>query len=634
VRADILSLAAGRRRLGGAVYGLLTMLAAGLVALSRVADSDVWWHIANGEWLLAHGWLPAGDVFSHTATGARDVPYAWLFDLLAALWARAVGIELLPLMQAGIVALLFGVLFRTGGLLGLPAPARAIALVAVAPLLRFHLVPRPHLLGYLCLGLLLLAVAAHSRSGRLRSLLAAVLTIWVWRQLHASYPLGLAVLGLYLAFPWILRSASGASPGAQSSRGSRALVLCGASAVLVLPPLGWEGTRWIFETLRLVALHQVPILEWTPPAAFGSRFDGFWLYCAVGLTGLLASPRARTPFVVGSFAMTCLMALGAIRHVCPFVLLTIVPVTAAWCEVLERLSRRWTLPRPALMRAATAAALGVACAMSLRAGILGAYPPFGLGVVAEAVPAGAARFIEANGLRGNVYNTYRLGGYLVWRLAPAGIKVFWDGRLLIYAGLFERVRAAGRAADGGHALDELLRELDVGLAVLDYRDASPIARRVLGHPDWALVYWDDSAMVLVRRAGPHGRQTARESRMVRPWDRSLAFLEAPRAQLVRMRAELGRKLDEDPASSRAAALLGIVLLKLGEPAQAVDLLQSHLRRRRESSWVRLVLAQALMSCGRPAEALEALQGLDERDEGVLHVREEALRALRSGTGSS
>ena len=45
----------------------------------------------------------------------------------------------------------------------------------------------------------------------------------------------------------------------------------------------------------------------------------------------------------------------------------------------------------------------------------------------EIYPVGAADFVIANDLKGNLFNTYFWGGYLIWRLGPER-KVFVDGR--------------------------------------------------------------------------------------------------------------------------------------------------------------------------------------------------------------
>jgi hypothetical protein len=615
-------------------YGLLVALATFVLSLSQVADYDLWWHLSYGDWLLAHRSFPVGDLFSHTAAGSHDVLYAWLFELVTAGAAHEIGVERLPLLQALLGASTFVVLYGACRALRLPAPSCAAGVLAAAPILRFHLVLRPHLASYVCLAVLVLLLVSSDRGRRPLVLGAAVPLLWVWRQIHASYPLGMAVLAVGLAWPhWSRVSKEAGEEAAHDSmRGAhRALIFCAAALCFVLPPLGWEGTAWIADTMRLVMPGGGLVTEWAPPTAFPGQFGPFWLYTVLGLLGLLASRRARTPLTVALFAAGSLMALSGIRHVCSFVILTLAPVTLAWTELCTRLAGRLALSLEIRRTVAVAGVLG-ASAWCVASSFGDAYPPFGLGVVQNAFPSGAAAFIEQTDLRGRMYNTHRLGGYLIWRLGELGHaegrKVFWDGRLLLFRGLFEQIGNALAASDQEAAVDTLIQRLGVDYAVLDYPDENPIALRLREDPGWALVYWDDSAMVLVKRDGPGRRLLPLEWRLVRPWDRSLRFLDRTGADLPLLRAELGRKLDEDPRCARAAALYGTLLLKLGQARPAAIFVQRFLKSQKESEWVRVVLAQALLTDGRAREALDALEPLhgSGRSRAAVAEIERASRA--------
>ena len=56
-------------------------------------DGDTWWHMATGEWILAHGRVPDRDVFSYTQAGRPWVAHEWLSEALMALAARAAGLH-------------------------------------------------------------------------------------------------------------------------------------------------------------------------------------------------------------------------------------------------------------------------------------------------------------------------------------------------------------------------------------------------------------------------------------------------------------------------------------------------------------------------------------------------------------
>jgi hypothetical protein len=75
---------------------------------------------------------------------------------------------------------------------------------------------------------------------------------------------------------------------------------------------------------------------------------------------------------------------------------------------------------------------------------------------------------------------------------------------------------------------------------------------------WALVFWDDTAMVYVRRTAESGELvTAREYRHVYPENTAcqLELIADGTADLGECRRELQRKLDADPGCRRATDLL-------------------------------------------------------------------------------
>lgn len=75
---------------------LIFALFAGLAAFVLAAfspgllnDSDTYWHIRAGEWMLAHGQVLRADVFSYTAANAPWHTQEWLAEIAMALSWRA-----------------------------------------------------------------------------------------------------------------------------------------------------------------------------------------------------------------------------------------------------------------------------------------------------------------------------------------------------------------------------------------------------------------------------------------------------------------------------------------------------------------------------------------------------------------
>ena len=130
---------------------------------------------------------------------------------------------------------------------------------------------------------------------------------------------------------------------------------------------------------------------------------------------------------------------------------------------------------------------------------------------ANEYPVHAAEFLEREAVPRRLFNEVAFGGYLIWRFPER--PVFIDGRNEIYPELLQEIHAG---MGNVQSFWELTRRWQLDAALLRY----PPQGMVVGYPqpgsgrrdvvrswsevffprrEWALVYWDDTAMVRVRR---------------------------------------------------------------------------------------------------------------------------------------
>lgn len=67
------------------------MFALTLFAPGMLNDGDSFWHLAVGDWIIAHRAVPHTDPFSYTFAGAPWVSHEWLSEVLMAASFRAAG---------------------------------------------------------------------------------------------------------------------------------------------------------------------------------------------------------------------------------------------------------------------------------------------------------------------------------------------------------------------------------------------------------------------------------------------------------------------------------------------------------------------------------------------------------------
>lgn len=529
---------------------LALALLAGAAAFAKTRVYDVWWHMAAGRLILSTASIPRADDFSFTSAGVAWVDHEWLFQAILYLLYAGLGVAGLWLLKAlcafGTVGLGWLAQQRAGGAVGLSLLLAALA----APGFRFRLTERPESVSLLMTALaafLLLDLA--TRPGRTAARLGLLgAAVAVWANLHGGALLAPALAAACAAGAWLDRLRAGRGAPEASVRAARvasaAVGVC-AAAVAVNP----YGARiYLVPGEIAAALSPVNLVnpEWLVPS--WSDFRWFYLAAAAVAAAAAAGVARGRPH---AFARACVLlapaalAATALRHIGVF--FALVPVALD----PESLPRRLRLLPP---WAGAAAALASALAMAQ-------LPPagslVGLGFREGRYPVDAADFVQAHMPDARLYNDAGFGGYLIWRGYP-GRRVFLDGRNEVHAALLKEI---SRALDDGRLWHELMARHGVEGAIVQYRyepiEILDAATGIISHgtfseahfplATWALVHWDDVAMVYVRRGGRlSALAEGREYRQVRPEAWRLGQLRRETAPPAELLDEIRRKLTEDP----------------------------------------------------------------------------------------
>src|SRR4029079_10121602 len=109
--------------------GVYALVAIGGRALLN--DSDTYWQIAVGQWILDHNALPRVDIYSFTKAGEPWVSSSWLAQVLYATSYNLAGWTGPVCLAAGCIAATFALLTH---ILGRRIPAAFAVAVAIAAL--------------------------------------------------------------------------------------------------------------------------------------------------------------------------------------------------------------------------------------------------------------------------------------------------------------------------------------------------------------------------------------------------------------------------------------------------------------------------------------------------------------------
>jgi len=453
----------------------------------EISDPDFWWHLSTGKYIVETHTIPHADIFSFTNAGRPWVTHEWLAEIfIFALYALG-SFPLLILIFAALMTLAFALVYlRSPGQPYIAAFAMILAALATAPMWGV----RPQMLSLLLTSVFLWIL---DRKGRSIWLLPCLMLLWV--NLHSGYALGLVIVGVYV-FAEIITGFNVSSRFEVPSLGFSllfVLVLC-IMAVL-FNPNGATMYIYPFETLTSPTM-QAYIQEWFSPDFHLSEFQPFaWLLLAT-LAAIAVSGK-RT-----SFVQTILLigfgyaALRSARHI-PLYAIIAAPIIAehVWHVIkshgwVNRLNTHRQMTRVATI------VNWILLTMMVLAGIARVAIVLSNQTATERArfPAAATDFIQAQKIKGGIYNTYAWGGYLIWRMYPQA-RVFIDGRADVYGDAFiENVYL--KAYRGGVDWREPLDRYDVRVVLIEPN--APLAAQLAREAPWKQVYGDQQAIVYVR----------------------------------------------------------------------------------------------------------------------------------------
>ena len=463
------------------VLGALCLL--GLFS-TELADTDFWWHLKTGQFLVQRHALPFPDPFAYTTppaeTGVQhfNLTHEWLSQALLYLVYAAAGFPAVILARAALLAAFCGLAGWLAGRLSRSFAAGIATAFAAASVAVEFAADRPALVTFL--GVAVFVTVLETRRG----LWALPPLALLWANCHGGFFLAWVVLLAYCA---------------ELPAPDRRRVWLVSAASIALSGVNPNG----FGVLRTLAVYRsspltANLVEWQPPSLWGPPYGFPLLLAAAAVTLALAWRKVRLPhwLLFAAFAAASLLAfrnLPLVGFLAPVLIAAYFPF-------------RLNLPR-----AAVAWGIPALLSVALAAGIAGGAF-FQLRVAGWTVPAGAVDFVLSHHLSGPLFNTYEQGGYLIWKLWPDA-RVFIDGRALS-----ERVNSdyrqilfnTGAPADqvAGPRRD-LLDRYGVQVVVMNTLDwvsgaLYPLAI-ALGNPtdnEWQLVYEDAQDVVFVRRPPP------------------------------------------------------------------------------------------------------------------------------------
>ncbi len=449
-----------------------------LLGAGALSDNSFLTHLATGRLIQSSG-APHADVFTFSSGGRHIVVQSWLASWWYATLDSIGGPNLIRLFVAFTCGAILLTLWRlsapAGSLLGRLA---LVTMAGMVGLLWWN--ERPQVVAFLCLALVALVLQER------RSPWWMIPLFGLWVNVHGSFPLGVAFVGVSLAV-----RALEARRIAPSDVTAAAAMVAGVVGGAFVSPYGMELITFPIELLgRSSSL--ILIAEWRPLDLVDDGQlqinNAVFVAQAAGILALLAWRRSWLRLVAS--AVFVAMALMAVRNVA-VAALVLVPLAAPALAGLGSPDVSVVPPcRRRLAVGGVVSALVVAFVVSTPGYDLGAYP------------VAAANWMEKQGYIGRadgddaavLAHDYD-GNYLEWRYGAAA-NVWIDDRAELHR--FETIRDYVLLLSGLGDRSEILERNPHDLIV--WSAQTRFARWLGTSDEYEVVYRDDSRIVACRLA--------------------------------------------------------------------------------------------------------------------------------------
>jgi tetratricopeptide (TPR) repeat protein len=606
-------------RLNWLAGGALVACLFGMVVFAaniEIKDVDLWLHLAVGKYIAQSFSIPKVDFLSCTIAGTPWVNHEWLFQAVVYSAYALSGIEGLVGLQVVVVVLTFALLLSLGYIRG-RALGPTVILLLVLLVYQLRMTLRPDMFSLLFLSFYIAILGGHLE--RRWSLWAVVLVQILWVNTHGFFIFGPVVILIHIMAEGIKRHVPLAyewnTVGRLSDEEYRRLkwILAAAVAACLVNPhfikgawypvgvlfsLGGESKFFFTQIQELQStLSWDTLFSWQPYAPYK-------LLIVISFFSFVLNYRKIDVNAVLLWVISLIFSLTALRNIVFFAFAAYFVFLANFQYMSLR--KFW----PVFGRnAALGFILSIAGSVILilwmgnYAGglLLNGYYDFDKferkmeygGVSLRNFPYKAADFLVANKIKGNFFNDFNSGAYLLGRASP-DIKVFIDGRTEVYGAEFYKMY--DKIWEGDKALfDEAADRYHLTGAFLNsvYVPApSKTVRHLYENKEWVLVYFDYDAAIFLRDIPEN-----------RPWiDRfrlDLARWEAPDADLLKIGVH---KVTPYRHINRAYALYN-----MGFPDKALMEAAQALRVEPYNDKAYKIIGKIYNERGRFAEAFENLR---------------------------
>lgn len=465
-----------------------------LLSIEPVINYDIWWHLKTGEIILQNGEIPDKDIFSYTKAGEKWINHEWLSQVIFYLTYKLFGLYGPIILKTFVLMMSFFVIYKRNQLF-LKEYYNIFSIMLIVMISSIFWISRPLIFQFLFIPLTLYILDIHDRKQK-KIIWTFPLLMLIWVNLHGSFIFGLLLLFFY-TINKLLKDINEAAN------------LFKILIISVLASLLNPNTYMILTypiQYAVESIHSKYIIEWQSPSF--TTLSAFEVSLLLSILILALSKNVRS-FDLLLIVLFTHLGLFAKRNIALYAIVA-VPLIFKYIQILleDRLSS--TMQSEEIRKKINIFSLSFSIAFFfIGTGLFGynfyinSYKTLKESPVDYSdLPKDATEYLfqnKENLSKMNMLNTYRWGGYLIWRLYPS-YRVFIDGRADIYGDFLEEYY---KVVSLNPEYKKVLKKYNVSL-ILIQRD-SPLDIYLRTNPSWEQIYSDNLSAIYIKTNNNEGK---------------------------------------------------------------------------------------------------------------------------------
>lgn len=473
-----------------------------LILLQKVYEPDVFWHIKTGEIILKTKTIPDKEMFSFLTEGKDWTPPEWVGDIIFYLLYKTGGFSLLNVFSIIFYGATFFMIFlillnRNVNML---VSAFLVTTSALAAYERSQ--PRPHIFTYFLLTVMIFFLDEYRLKGKKYIFFFPLISL-LWANLHPESAMAVLVFLSIILMEAIKIYINRNIPENYSflklekelSYGNflvLSIIFLLSFALNFINPQTYRIFDFLFRHPDVIK--NLEINEFMPLDIENLPYTFFSIVAlaVISASGIKKNfHEIHLPLIFGFLTIKY-------RRFLPEFYIFALPAAGTAIQFYIDLSRNYLEKylNENISRSASALVtiiFVIFVVISIKNLFYNDVYSFkGIGLHKKYFPTGAFEFIRRNHIKPRVYNTANLGGAFIFNFFPEQ-KAFEDTRLIFYEELV-KYKLSPRKPD----FSQLTQLYDFNYLLIDL-DVMIYTQYPALINDWALVYFDDSSEIFVRR---------------------------------------------------------------------------------------------------------------------------------------